>query len=225
MTLPKKDLEDSFQRYLDSELTQEEKEKFFGSLTEHEREEVFNTENALLALDALPRVAAPASLMSNVMASIAPKRPSLAARARSWLENHPLLGWQVGGMAVAASVLFMVVSPQMQAPASFTVVAQNSCQQVATANPASVGHATFCLYAPHAHNVALVGDFNGWGSEQRVQLHQQKNAALWIAEVPLSPGSYQYAFVIDDKKMVTDPAAEQHVNDDFGRKNAVITVI
>jgi 1,4-alpha-glucan branching enzyme len=160
------------------------------------------------------------------MTSIAPKRPPFTARVRAWLEQHALLGWQVGGMAVAASILMMVLTltSEMAPPMQDAAIAQNTCSRVVTQNPAAAGNATFCLYAPEAHTVALIGDFNGWGSKQRVELQQQGDA-LWTVELPLSPGNYQYAFVIDEKKTITDPMAEQHVNDDFGRENAVISVL
>jgi hypothetical protein len=224
MTLPKKTMDAFTERCLEGELTQAERATFFADLAEYERSEELATDKALQALDRLPQETAPALLLSNVMAAINLKRPPFHVRLRSWLERHSLLGWQVAGMAVTASLLFVMLAPQMSQPVHSIPGAPIPYFQMTAASPAG-GVVAFRLYAPRAHSVTLVGDFNGWGSGQRVELHQQEDGTFWTAEVPLSPGSYQYAFLIDNDKMVTDPSAEQHVNDEFGRKNAVITVI
>ena len=269
--------DDSFLLYLEGKLPQAERELMLASLSAGERNEWLTTENTLLALNQLPGITAPASLMTNVMAGIAPERlyanlsesernqwqvtenallalnqlPSITARSslianvmaviaprktavapkehyllsqlRNWLEQHPLLGWEVSGMAVAASVLFMVLAPSVPLPFQ---PAQSPYMKVAATNAgvAQVAHAKFSLYAPEAHTVTLMGEFNGWGSTRELSLRPQ-GKGIWTVEVPLSPGRYQYAFLIDGKDMATDPRAEQHVNDDYGRKNAVLTVM
>lgn len=217
--------DDNLLRYLDSEMSQAEREAFLANLSENERRELLATGNALQALERLPQIAAPASLVLNVMAAIAPKNLSLLSRLRSWLERHPLLGWEVSGMMVAASLLFMTLAPTGSLPFQPVTPGQGPfIQAAATPGAAQAGHARFSLYAPQAHSINLIGDFNGWGSERQLSLRPQGNG-VWTVEVPLSPGRYQYAFLIDGKDMATDPRAEQYVNDDFGRKNAVLTVM
>jgi hypothetical protein len=211
-------------------------EKLHANLSAIERSEWLSTENTLLALSQLPRITAPASLVANVMAAIAPKialvpkKQSLLSQLRSWLEQHPLLGWEVSGMALAASVLFIVLAPNVPLPfqpmQSANMPAQNPYIQAAATHTgaAQVAHARFSLYAPEAHTITLIGEFNGWGSTRELSLRPQ-GKGIWTVEVPLPPGRYQYAFLIDGKDMATDPRAAQHVNDDFGRKNAVLTVL
>ncbi len=55
-----------------------------------------------------------------------------------------------------------------------------------------------------ANSVALVGDFNGWSAIA----HPMKKAggASWNVTVPLLPGSYQYAFLVDGVRIQRDPA-------------------
>ncbi len=214
------------------------RERLHSNLSENEHNEWQSTENALLALNRLPQITPPASLLANVMAAIvpktaiAPKNQPLLAQLRNWLEQHPLLGWEVSGMAMAASLLFMVLAPSVPAPwtsghgQSPHMPAHSPYIQAAATHTgaAQVQHARFSLYAPQAHSITLIGEFNGWGSTREVSLRPQ-GKGIWTVEVPLPPGRYQYAFLIDGKDMATDPRAEQHVNDDFGRKNAVLTVM
>ena len=54
----------------------------------------------------------------------------------------------------------------------------------------------FRLGDARAHEVALVGDFNGWHPEHR--LHQVE-PGVWSVDVALEPGVYNYVFVIDGK--------------------------
>ena len=210
-------------------------ERLYSNLSESERKEWLVTENALLALNQLPGITAPPSLVANVMAAIVPKKTAivpkkqpLLSQLRSWLEQHPLLGWEVSGMALTASLLFMVLAPSVPVPGTSGPFqpAQSPYIQAAATNTgvAQVERAKFSLYAPQAHTITLIGEFNGWGSERQLSLRPQGNG-IWTVEVPLPPGRYQYAFLIDGKDMATDPRAEQHVNDDFGRKNAVVTVM
>ena len=215
-------------RFLDNAMPQAEREAFLANLSASVRDEALATESALQALERLPQVAAPASIVSSVMAAIAviePKKPPVLSRLRSWLERHPLLGWEVSGMALAASLLFMMLAPTGSLPFEPVAPGQGPFIQASdTSGTVQAERAKFSLYAPQAHSITLIGDFNGWGSEQKLSLSPQ-GKGIWTVEVPLPPGRYQYAFLIDGKDMATDPRAEQHVNDDFGRKNAVVTVM
>ena len=55
-----------------------------------------------------------------------------------------------------------------------------------------------------AHEVALVGDFNGWHPEHR--LHQVQ-PGVWAVDVALEPGVYNYVFVVDGTTWRLDPLA------------------
>ena len=192
---------------------------------EAEHSVLITSHKALQALERLPRIAAPADLTKNIMAAIKPQRQSAFARLRQWLESRPMLGWEFAGAAMVASVLFVTL-----APLSVDTLSGGSRQVSSPLNQASyipgpVGNSLqFSLYAPEAKTVALIGDFNGWGSTDEIKLKPSGNG-MWSAAVPLPAGSYQYAFLVNGQRWVTDPHAEQHVNDDFGRQNAVLTII
>ncbi|HXG47555.1 MAG TPA: isoamylase early set domain-containing protein [Methylomirabilota bacterium] len=53
----------------------------------------------------------------------------------------------------------------------------------------------FTLVDPQAREVKLVGDFTTWEKEP-IALKRHKDG-LWKVTVPLSPGQYEYRFVVD----------------------------
>lgn len=219
-----------WQRCLDREMSPSEEADFHARLNEAEQSELLATRTALDELERLPRVAAPADLAVAVMAAVKPKKQSTLARLRRWLEYRPMLGWEFGGAALAASVLFVTLAPVALTPPVSSSPQTASSQTaspltLASHAPGRGGNALqFSLYAPQARSVALIGDFNGWGSTAEVELVSSGDG-IWSVAVPLPAGRYQYAFLVDGQRWVTDPRAEQHVNDDFGRQNAVVTII
>ena len=82
----------------------------------------------------------------------------------------------------------------------------------------------FVFVAPSAKQVSLVGDFNDW-DQRATQLRPVENGnGMWTVEVPLRPGVYEYAFLVDGKEWKTDPDAPRSSGDDYGRPNSVVTV-
>jgi hypothetical protein len=72
-----------------------------------------------------------------------------------------------------------------------------------------------------AQSVSLVGDFTGWRPE--IELRQVA-PGVWVYEVPLEPGVYNYGFLVDGKIWRPDPLAPQ-VSDGFGGANSRLTVL
>jgi hypothetical protein len=81
----------------------------------------------------------------------------------------------------------------------------------------------FMIAAPGARQVALVGDFNDW-DHGATPLVKVASHGVWTVEVPLNPGRYSYAFLVDGQRWMADPAAPRAVGDDFGRPSSVVTV-
>ena len=81
----------------------------------------------------------------------------------------------------------------------------------------------FSLDVPQATRVNLVGDFNNW--DPSATPLAKGPAGSWEVVVPLTPGRYQFTFVIDGNRWVRDPALPQAVGDDFGQPTSVITVL
>lgn len=78
---------------------------------------------------------------------------------------------------------------------------------------------TFKIAMPDAQAVTLAGDFNGWDTES---LKLKKQNGSWEIKLPLSPGRYQYAFVIDGRNWIPDPRTKNYVDSGYGMKNSIL---
>jgi hypothetical protein len=92
-----------------------------------------------------------------------------------------------------------------------------------TAAPTGTRVVAFVLVSPEAQSVALVGDFNGWDAVA-TPMHRAEGGRSWVAVVPLEFGRHAYAFVVDGKHWVNDPAASLAPDNGFGGRNSVIVV-
>lgn len=80
---------------------------------------------------------------------------------------------------------------------------------------------TFALQETDAQHVSVIGSFNSWESGQHeMHLNQERNQ--WVLTVMLPPGQYEYAFLINGEKVVSDPKAVFTRSDGFGSRNSVI---
>ena len=82
---------------------------------------------------------------------------------------------------------------------------------------------TFRLDAPEAKSVTLVGDFNNWDPNAR-RLQRGKEGS-WKGILRLTPGVYQYKFVVDGLEWWEDPANPQRVPNNYGTMNSVCEVV
>lgn len=83
----------------------------------------------------------------------------------------------------------------------------------------------FVLVAPRASSVALVGDFNDWDPARTpMQTAAAGARGVWTAVLPLSPGRYRYAFLVDGAQWRADPSAPAALDDGFGAPSSVLTV-
>lgn len=94
-------------------------------------------------------------------------------------------------------------------------------EPVAHARRDTVYMVRFVLADADAHTVSLVGDFNEW--EKRATPLRSAKPGVWTAQVALPPGRHEYAYVVDGKRWVADPAADD-VSDDFDTPSSVVTV-
>ena len=78
----------------------------------------------------------------------------------------------------------------------------------------------FELRAPGAQEVYLAGSFEGWKLAS-LPLFRMDNG-IWVKELVLEPGDYEYLFVVDGV-WTPDPAAPT-VPNPFGGQNSRITV-
>lgn len=137
-------------------------------------------------------------LDERVMAEIA-TLPALRSlpRAAAWRWLAPL-----AGLAMAAALLVFVVRPSSPGTRKLQ----------------------FVLVAPQAATVSLVGDFNDWDSTRTPMRPLRADGPVWSAVVPLRPGRYHYAFLINGSRWLADPAAPAASDDGFGSPSSVVTV-
>jgi 1,4-alpha-glucan branching enzyme len=81
---------------------------------------------------------------------------------------------------------------------------------------------SFHIEAPEASSVAIAGDFNDWDKNAR-QLRRRKDGIWWVV-LRLSPGVYQYKFVIDGTRWQEDPTNPKQVPNSQGTYNSVCEV-
>lgn len=79
----------------------------------------------------------------------------------------------------------------------------------------------FVLVAPQASSVSLVGDFNDWDPARSPM---QTAHGVWATVVPLAPGRYRYAFLVNGVEWRADPGAPAARDDEFGTPSSVVTV-
>jgi anti-sigma factor RsiW len=72
---------------------------------------------------------------------------------------------------------------------------------------------------PAVQAVSVAGTFNGWDPADTEMTRQGQT---WVALMTLPMEVYEYMFVEDGQRWVTDPLAIQTRDDGFGRKNAVL---
>lgn len=212
------------QRFVDQDLSAEERIQFVAALARDAalRERALELERLVLDAATLPRPAVPTRFVAEVMERTA--RES-AARVRFWDRAIDLLWapralrWNLAS-AFAVCVVVIAATLAMARPWS-----SNSPPVAAVSIPASVPQQVLVrlvVVQPGARVVHAAGDFNGW-NPTRTPLEQTANGA-WAVTLPLEPGRYEYQFVIDGEQWVGDPFAPEQNDDGFGSRNAVLDV-
>lgn len=175
-------------------------------MTERQKREADARLEAWLGSAPLP--AASPGFCARVMRAIEARPVPWRIRLRRFLFSPHALHWNVAGAAAALTVSSLAIGLALlvgRAPAP-------------TAGTVAV---RFAIALPQARQVSVAGDFTQW--QPRIPL-QRSADGKWVAEIPLPPGSYEYVFVVDDGRWVTDPRAGRYRDDGFGNRNAVLTV-
>lgn len=79
----------------------------------------------------------------------------------------------------------------------------------------------FAFHAPGARKVCLAGTFNNWNPNS-MPMKKEKDGT-WKINVKLTPGKYEYKYVVDGTWAQDVPCAES-VRNSFGTYNCVIGV-
>lgn len=131
-----------------------------------------------------------------------------AAPVGWWRRRWTLQVSPFGALAAAAGLAAIVVGSRLTG-------------RPATGAPPA-GQTQFVLVAKGAKAVSLVGDFNDWNLSATPLERADSNGVWWVT-VPLVPGRYRYAYVVDGSIWRPDPQAPA-ADDEFGRPNSVLTI-
>lgn len=222
------------QRFLDQDLTADERVRFLRLLGEDGslRRQVLMMERVLAEVPRLPVHHPPPDFIARLMARLpqAPT-PSRFATLGAWLRVPRSLEWNMAGALATACLVVLVGSLTRQGIPTAPVPSVPSVRMATMAQSASVSDMTqqqspvlvrFVFLNPGARSVALAGDFNGWSPIQTPL--QRTGAGAWTATVTVKPGRYHYMFVVDGRQWLTDPSATEVTDDGFGAENAVLEV-
>lgn len=152
--------------------------------------------------------------------SVAARPPLVAEQGRAWWTRKRAVALSpIGGLALAAGFAGIVALGTLAAVRDAAPVEASSAAAGAATRTDTVHLVRFVLVQPGAQQVSLVGDFNGW-SREAMPL-QAADGVTWTLSVPLAPGRYEYAFVVDGQRWVADPSARA-VRDEFGGESSVL---
>ncbi len=214
-------------RYLDGDLSEAEAATFIEALeTDAElAAELRIHEKIHTAGRSLGAGTTPEGFADRVMAKVASGSGRHAPRRTSRANWWPALA--AAAMIVLAFGLGRVTNsgPDDLAIGSQAVPFSISAEPIAFASSPGVGqdlrvvHMSYTPGDTALETVSVAGSFNGWNASE-VEMH--KDRGVWTAVLVLPPGSYEYMFVEDGERWVTDPLAMRSRDDGFGCRNAVL---
>jgi hypothetical protein len=173
----------------------------------------------LRELYAAPR--APVGAVDRVLDAVRGDRGASSRDSRHWLSAGLRRVSVVVLAAAAGLVLFAggIVTDRLMRHDS---PGASSGMVAAVSEPDSARDITFVFAAPNAHDVALVGDFNGWNRHGAKLVRNV--AGDWQIHVRVPTGLHMYAFVVDGSTWVADPLAPRGADDDYGVASSTILV-
>ncbi|MDR0932451.1 MAG: glycogen-binding domain-containing protein [Victivallales bacterium] len=96
-------------------------------------------------------------------------------------------------------------------------------KQIDTAENTAKRVCKFAVKAKPGQKVSLSGSFNDWDPDA-APMQDRLGDGHYLCEVELSPGSYEYKFVVDDEWLLDEENPNFAAND-FGTLNSVLTVV
>ena len=217
------------QRFLDQDLTPEERVRFLQAIDAEPalRRQWLNLEMVVAEAAELPKIVPSARFFSELKTKLEPRSPNRWERLWATVTAPRTFEWNLAGAVAAVCVAFISVvglfalipSPVVEVPAP-TAPAHTIAARTEPKEPKVF--VRLILLQPEARSVSVAGDFNGWNPAQTPL--ERSDGGMWTATIPLTPGRYQYMFVIDGKEWIADPLADEETTDGFGAHNAVLDV-
>ena len=226
-----------FARYFDGDLDDREAREFLDRVeADPQLEKELHAYEQLLAVGkTLITPEAPDGFAERVMRRVAAEdRPVIIRQKRLYRDTR----W--AGLAVAAAAVVIafvggwwsginrnIVSfPEGSAPYEMEAATNGVSPTFISQTGVSGDGYQYVRFAyvpssPDVKRVSVAGSFNNWNPDNTPLLRQN---GAWSTILVLPPGSYEYMFVEDGERWVTDPLAVQTRDDGFGGANAVIDV-
>lgn len=158
-------------------------------------------------------------LEERIIMELGERRPRL--RWFQWLAQllAPTRGVRIGQIAVvgATAAIFLFVGLSL----SDRILPNRDTPQLSLQRVGAVDgtqEVVFVWPAPlDAKTVAVVGNFNAW---EGTDLSDPDGDGIWTTSIPLSPGRYEYAFIVDGRWQGHDPRADEVIQS-FGSYSSV----
>ncbi len=206
-------MDELIQKYFDGELSAAEAAQLEEMLARNPEleSEMEETERALSAVTNAatdgPSLSFSDGVMLRVAAGVQP------ARRRAW----PMLTRMAWVAACLAA--FLVGRSSHTVPPQDRSAAVVAGDATPVAEPLRVARLVYVPGSGAVERVSVAGSFNGWNPDASVM---ERVGEVWVIYVALPPAAYEYMFVEDGQRWVTDPLAPQTRDDGFGRRNAVL---
>lgn len=162
------------------------------------------------------------NLEERIVADLGERRPRLGML--DWIRQllAPTRGARIGQLVVvgATAAAFLVVGLFASRYFELHTEPAGGGIRLESAQASRTGEqdVLFVVPAPlSATSVVVVGDFNDW---EATALADKDGDGIWTATIPLSPGRYEYGFLIDGRWWGEDPRADEHIQS-FGEYSSV----
>lgn len=152
-----------------------------------------------------------ARLMAEARAEVAHRQATRPRR--SW--------WLTGRVFVASPLSMLAAAAAIVAVAAVSTLGVMRNQSTIASRRDTVEYVRFVLIDSAARTVSIVGDFNEWRPDKTPLIAPKPG--VWSVSLPLAPGRHEYAFIVDGKRWVVDPASIQS-SDEFGTESSVLLV-
>jgi hypothetical protein len=213
------------QRFVDQELTPEERVRFVARLGRDAalRQRVIDLEQLALDASRLSRLPVSTRFVDRVVARAMPRQPMW----RRWLDSVFIprtLRWNIASAAALVTAVIVGVATLVPRYRATTTTISSTGVPASTTSDATARTILVRLVVvePGAKTVSVAGDFNGW-SPTRTPLEPSSGGA-WTVTIPLEPGRYEYMFVVNGQNWIVDPFAFEKTRDGFGSENSVLDV-
>jgi len=157
-------------------------------------------------------------LEERIVFELGERRPRL--RVGDWLRQliAPTRSGRIGQLGLVGATAAICLLVGFFAATHFGLDgAAPRIQRASPLNADGTQEVLFVLPALDANEVAVVGNFNSW---EPTTLTDEDEDGIWTASIPLPPGRYEYAFVIDGRWWGQDPLADEYVHS-FGEYSSV----